>query len=289
VTAHAGAARRSLYLLASLGLLGSTAACDRARAQSPAPDTLIVRSGGLALRALLWRPIGRGPFPAVLFNHGSYGSADLLPPADPNAVGPVFASHGYVFMFPFRRGIGLSGDQGTADGDLMDSAMASYGPALRNQVQLGLLEGEELTETLAALEVLRRQPEVNRHLVAVAGHSFGGSLALLMAERDSTLRAVLVFAGAAASWDRSPSLRARLRAAVARTVARIFLVYAANDYSITPGRELAAELGRLGRPYQLKIYPATGGTARDGHNMVYRRVRAWEHDVFAFLDASLKR
>jgi len=35
------------------------------------PDTIVVRSGELRLSGLLWRPEGRGPFPAVLFNHGS--------------------------------------------------------------------------------------------------------------------------------------------------------------------------------------------------------------------------
>ena len=34
------------------------------------PNTVVVRSGALQLRALLWRPSGKGPFPAVLFGHG---------------------------------------------------------------------------------------------------------------------------------------------------------------------------------------------------------------------------
>jgi poly(3-hydroxybutyrate) depolymerase len=38
---------------------------------SRSPDTVVVQSGELKLRALLWRPRGRWPFPAVLFNHGS--------------------------------------------------------------------------------------------------------------------------------------------------------------------------------------------------------------------------
>jgi predicted dienelactone hydrolase len=35
------------------------------------PDTVVVQSGNLRLHALLWRPQGKGPFPVVLFNHGS--------------------------------------------------------------------------------------------------------------------------------------------------------------------------------------------------------------------------
>jgi hypothetical protein len=46
---------------------------------------------------------------------------------------------------------------------------------------------------------------------------------------------------------------------------------------------------RLGRPHRLKIYPAVGRTTREGHNFVYRRVAAWESDVFGFLDEGLRR
>ena len=35
------------------------------------PETVVVRNGPITLHALLWRPLGRGPFPAILLNHGS--------------------------------------------------------------------------------------------------------------------------------------------------------------------------------------------------------------------------
>ena len=43
------------------------------------PDTVVVQSGALTLRALLWRPHGRAPFPAVLFNHGSGHATGIDP------------------------------------------------------------------------------------------------------------------------------------------------------------------------------------------------------------------
>lgn len=253
------------------------------------PDTVIVRSGSLTLHALLWRPRGRGPFPAVLFNHGSYGTRTPLDPDHPDAIGPVFARHGYVLLFLLRRGVGLSDDQGTADGDLMDSAFAARGRAGRNRVQLQLLEGEELNEAMAALAFLRALPEVDARRVAVAGHSFGGSLTLLQAASDTTLRAAVVFSGAAYSWGLSPELRARLIAAVGRTTAPILFIHAANDYSIASGKALAAEMQRLGKPHRLKIYPAVGRSAKEGHNLVFRDVAMWEPDAFAFLEARLRR
>jgi dienelactone hydrolase len=243
------------------------------------PDTVMVPSGGLTLRALVWRPRGSRPFPAVIFNHGSYGSGDSLEPDQPAALGPVFARHGYVFLFPFRRGVGLSADQGTADGDLMARALAARGQEGRNRVQLELLETDELDEATAALAFLRALPGVDASRIAVAGHSFGGSLTLFLAAHDTTLRAVVVFSGSAHSWGLSSELRARLLAAVAGTTAPVFFIHAANDYSIAPGEALAAEMQRLGRPHRLKIYAAVGRTAKEGHGFVFRSVATWEPDV----------
>jgi poly(3-hydroxybutyrate) depolymerase len=40
-------------------------------ARSVPPQTVEIASGNLRLKAFLWKPPGPGPFPAVLFNHGS--------------------------------------------------------------------------------------------------------------------------------------------------------------------------------------------------------------------------
>lgn len=260
------------------------------RAQPPAaPEAVTITSGALKLRAFVFRPPGNGPFPAVLFNHGSYGADDPMPADEPSRIGPVFARHGYILLFLFRQGVGLSKGQGTAGGDLIDRATAADGDEGFERVLLTLLETEELDEALAALAYLRTLPGVDPQRVAVAGHSFGGPLSLLVAEREPALRAVAFFAGAAASWKRSPALRARLLTAVKRIAAPVFFIYAANDYSTAPGERLAAEMERLGKPHRLKIYPAFGGTPREGHNLVYRSVPAWEADVFPFLDPLLQR
>jgi len=47
----------------------------------------------------------------------------------------------------------------------------------------------------------------------------GGSLTVLLAEREPNLRAVVVFSGARYSFDRSPELRARLLTAIDRVAA----------------------------------------------------------------------
>jgi dienelactone hydrolase len=253
------------------------------------PETVVIPSGPLTLRAQIWRPSGNGPFPAVIFNHGSYGTADPMSADDPATVGPVFARHGYVFLFLFRQGIGLSAGQGTADGDLMDRAAAQGGPQEKNRVQLDLLEGEEMNEAVAAIANLRAQHDVDPRRIAAVGHSFGGSLSLLLAARDPSLRAVVDFGGAAASWDRAPDLSARLLDAVRRSSGPVLFIHAENDYSVAPGKSLAAEMERAGKPCRLKIYPPVGRTAHEGHNLVYRSVATWERDVFDFLDPLMHR
>jgi dienelactone hydrolase len=258
------------------------------------PETVVVPSGALRLHALLWRPAGRGPFPAVLLNHGSGRSREQLERLGPyerqaDALGPVFARHGYVFLYLFRRGVGLSADQGANSVDLMTGELAAYGQEARNQLQLKLLETTEMDDALAGLAFLRALPEVDAHAVALVGHSFGGSLTLLMAERDATLRAAVVFSAAVYSWDLSPPLRARLLAAVGRATAAFFFIHATNDYSLASGEALDAELARLGKPHRLKVYPPLGQTVDDGHSFLYLGVPTWEGDVFPFLDEHLRR
>jgi len=261
---------------------------------SDAPQTVEVRSGTLTLRALLWRPPGKGPFPAILLNHGSGRSREELERLGPyeqqaNILGPVFARHGYVFLYLFRRGVGLSANQGINAVDVMNSEFAAHGQDACNTLQLRLLENEEMSDALSGLAFLRAPPEVDAPSVATIGHSFGGSLTLLLAEREPNLRAVVIFSGAGYSWDRSAPLRTRLLDAVAHVTAPIFFIHAANDFSLSAGKALDARLEQLGRPHRLKLYPPVGHTPEDGHSFLYLGMNTWETDVFTFLDERMRR
>jgi carboxymethylenebutenolidase len=259
------------------------------------PETVVVQNGPIMLHALVWRPPeGLGPFPAILCNHGSGRTREELGRLGPyegqaERLGPVFARHGYVFMFLFRQGVGLSADQGTSAIDLMNGELALHGQDARNALQLRLLENRELCDAEAGLAFLRGLPEVDARKVAIVAHSFGGSLTILQAEREPKLRAVVIFSGAGYSWDRSPELRARLLIAVAHIRAPVFFIHAANDYSVNPGKALDAQLERLGKPHKLKIYPPIGHTPDEGHNFPLTGASIWEPDVFAFLDEYVRK
>jgi carboxymethylenebutenolidase len=282
-----------VLILVALAL--ASAVTTKAKGQANGgPETVVVHNGSAALHALLWRPQGRGPFPAILLNHGSgrtRAELEQLGPYERQAdlLGPMFARHGYVFLFLFRRGVGLSSDQGTNAVDLMNAEQAAHGQEARNTLQLQLLEDREMGDARAGLAFVRALPEVDARDVGLIGHSFGGSLTLLLAEREPNLRAVVIFSGAGYSWDRSPQLRERLLTAEEHIKAPVFFIHAANDYSVAPGKALDARLQQLGKPHRLKIYPPIGHTPDDGHAFPFLGVSIWEPDVFAFLDDRMRR
>ena len=134
-------AKLCAYVLAPLGLLLTLATAWGQ--SSGGPEIVVVHSGPVTLHAMLWRPEGPGPFPAILLNHGSGRTPEYLKrlgPYERNAetLGPLFARHGYVFLYLFRRGVGLSADQGTNAVDLMNSEAAARGQEARNALQMQL-------------------------------------------------------------------------------------------------------------------------------------------------------
>jgi dienelactone hydrolase len=275
-----------IVTVALVGVLLVVSPCDVASqsASSVAAERVVVPSGTLRLTGLLSKPAGSGPFPAVLFNHGA-GPTDT---ARGELLGPVFARHGYVFLYLFRRGYGPSASQGEYMRDLLDREGKARGEMARRRLQLTLLTTDHLDDVMAGLAFLKRLPGVDVGRVAVAGHSFGGQLTLLAVERDKDVRAAVTFGAAAQSWDGAQELQEWLLAAARNIQTPIFLTHAANDFSVVPGQMLSAELSRLKRPHELKIYPAVGDTPRAGHQAVYTDVTTWEPDVFRFLDGYLR-
>lgn len=263
-------------------------------AEPPQQQTVEILSGGLQLKGFLWRPAGRGPFPAVVFNHGRSDTAQHYSPQLgltlehlAQVLGPVFVRHGFVFLYPFRRGEGPSADQGQFIGDLLQREEAAKGVEARQHLQLVLMTTDHLQDALAALSFLESLPYVDARRVAVAGHSFGGQLTLLQASRDRPVRAAVTFGAAASSWDESPEIRDRLIETVRGLAMPVMLIQAANDYSLSPSAAMDGELSRLSKPHVRKIYPAFGDTQSHGHNFLYFDIARWEQDVFAFLEANV--
>jgi carboxymethylenebutenolidase len=245
-----------------------------------AADIVAFPSGEITLHGALYKPEGGGPFPAVVYNHGS--APGMLSEQAFDALGPIFASHGWVFFGPYRRGQGLSASAGPYIGDQIAAAEKNGGISAGAAAMVRLLETDHLNDQLAALAWLRRQGFVRPDRIAVAGNSFGGIETVLGAERGNYCAAI-DSAGGAQSWAQAPELQSLMTRAVRNAKAPIFFFQAANDYDLSPSKTLSAVMKTANKPYEVKIYPRYGDSSSDGHTFGYFGSAVWADDVFRFL------
>jgi dienelactone hydrolase len=114
-----------------------------------ASEIVTFPSGSLTLKGVLYKPDGAGPFPAVVYNHGS--AAGLVSQQAFDALGPVFVRHGWAFFGPYRRGQGLSGQAGPFIGDEIEKARRDGGIPAGAATMVRLLATDHLNDQLAAL------------------------------------------------------------------------------------------------------------------------------------------
>ena len=264
--------RRCRWIL--IGLLLGSVFSGGAKAQTQAKsEEVVFPSEGRELHGFLWKPEGKGPFPAMIWNHGS----EKLPGSQP-ALASFYTSHGYVFFVPHRRGQGRS--PGPYIQDLVQEA-----PGNRRAERMVELQEGEVADVVAALEYLRSLPTVNREQVAVSGCSYGGIQTLLVGEKDLGVMALVPFAPAAMSWELNVPIRDRLARAVVNAKAPVFLLQAENDFDLGPSHMLSREAAKKNKDFQSKIYPAFGKGSHDGHwAFCTTGSEVWGTDVLAFLE-----
>jgi dipeptidyl aminopeptidase/acylaminoacyl peptidase len=182
-------------------------------------ETVTFPSGEITLHGVLYKPEGTGPFPALIYNHGS--APGMMSEQAFAALGPVFASHGWVFFGPYRRGQGLSASAGPYIGDQIAAAEKSGGISVAAATMVRLLETDHLDDQLAALAWLRKQNFVQPNRIAVAGNSFGSIETVLGVERGGYC-AGIDSSGGAQSWAQAPELQSIMTRAVRNATAPIF-------------------------------------------------------------------
>lgn len=246
-----------------------------------AADIITFSSGTITLHGVIYKPEGTGPFPAVVYNHGS--ATGMLSKEAFDALGPVFVAHGWLFFGPYRRGQGLSATAGPYIGDQIEAAKKTGGISAGAAAMIRLLQTDHLNDQLAGLAWLRKQSFVAADRIAVAGNSFGGIETVLGAEKGNYCAAVASAAGAQ-SWAVAPELQTLLTRAVRNATMPIFFFQAANDYDLSPSRTLSAAMKQAHKKYELKIYPPYGDSPQDGHAFGYFGAATWANDVFLFLN-----
>jgi carboxymethylenebutenolidase len=230
-------------------------------------ELVTFKSGELTLSGFLYKPDGNGPFPAIVYNHGS----ESLPGPKPDQAS-FYVAHGFVLFVPHRRGHGRSKDAGSAE-------PVGAGP----EVIAALVAQND--DVLAAIAYVAALPYVNPKRVAVAGCSYGGIETLLAAERATGIYAAVDFAGGAMRWDGDPALQERMKIAAHNAKVPVMFVQAENDYSTGPSKVLSAEMQAANKPMQLKIYPANGTSPAEGHHFCAGGDHpGWGDDVLAFLN-----
>jgi dienelactone hydrolase len=241
-------------------------------------------SGKLMLPGIVYRPEGKGPFPAVIWNHGS----------ERNPLGQVelarfYTQHGFMFFLPIREGHGNAPGEYIVD---LQQKLREAGESREeiNKKIVGLHERFN-ADVVAAVEWLKKRPYVDADRIVMSGCSYGGIQTLLAAEKELGVRAFVPFAPAAMSWANT-ALQARLEQAAKNAKAPVFLIQAKNDFSTGPSERLGPILKGLGAPSGNKLYDEFGKTREQGHGAFAcwsLGTEIWGPDVLALIDAATQK
>ncbi len=244
------------------------------------PREVTFETGRGRLAGFLFLPPGEGPFPGMVANHGSgvhQGTTDRCRPS----VAAWLLSLGIACFLPHRWGYGDSPGIPWRQEVTAEPGTGAY------DLQLAGRLSREADDVAAALGFLQGVPEIVGDRVGVMGSSFGGTVSLLAASRCAGFRCAVNFAGAAMNWDRAPVLRQTMIDAALALTQPIFLIQAANDYSTAPTLELAASLGKAGKPHQAKVFPGFGASHDEGHFFERLGPQVWGPDIRGFLERYL--
>ncbi|MBL6618047.1 MAG: acetylxylan esterase [Reyranella sp.] len=147
------------------------------------------------IATITYKPEGPGPFPTVIFHHGSTGRGNdpslFDRPYDPRSQAQWFTARGWALIAPSRRGRG--GSEGLYDEGFGADRSRGY----TCEAPLSLAGADRALRDIDAITpVILAQPFVDRSRIAVAGLSRGGILSVAWSGRQpGTPRAVINFVG----------------------------------------------------------------------------------------------
>ena len=261
------------------------ALAGEARAQSPVQQsdtapytTVFYQNGTLKLEAYLYKPDGDGPFPVVIYNHGSRAGAERSERPF-TFVGRLLTSAGYAVLVPERRGYGKSDGQTFSEEIGFD----------RSERYVRRLDAEA-GDVLAALALLKTVPWVDTRRVAIMGWSFGGIVSVFAASREPRFFAVVDQAGGALTWAGSHALQAALPEAARKIRSPLLCMGAENDATTENVKKVCGAAKAAGADAQLLMYPPftpahTPPNVAPGHLIFSAEgVSHWDKDVLRFLD-----
>ena len=175
------------------------AACQTSEKAAPYCSTFYYTHDNLRLEAYFFKPSGPGPYPLVLYNHGSRPGEERVEwPV--LFIGRLLTSAGYAVLVPERRGYGKS--EGTP---FVDEIGDDRGPRFMARLEA------ETGDALAAVDYAKEHLPIDKKRIAIMGFSFGGIVTTLAASRSSDFVADVNQAAGALTWNKSPELQRRFR------------------------------------------------------------------------------
>ena len=247
----------------------------------PTYSEVYYTSGNLRIQAYLYKPDGDGPFPVVIYNHGSRGGRERESVSF-QYVGRILTKAGYAVFVPERRGYGKS--QGSV-----------WSAEVRNDYGLIPRLQAETDDMLASIDYLRNIRFIDTTRMGIMGWSFGGIITMLALSRTSAFLVAIDQAGGALTWDTNAHVRNALIAAAEKADTPTFFMVANNDRTTSSVTTLAEIFEKRAVPHRIKIYesftPAQGyGGGAPGHAVFSAQGSSvWERDVVQFLDRYLSR
>lgn len=240
---------------------------------------------GLTLEMVLYRPLHAGPYPTVVFHHGSTGNGDnpalFRQTFTSEPVARAFVERGWMVVFPQRRGRGASDgvyDEGFEPDRSRYACTATLALA-------GLARAMEDADVILAQ--VRVRPDVDTTRLLVAGQSRGGLLAVAHSGRQPTAyRGALNFVG---GWlgercrDAEPVNRGAFVTAAPGVPSALWL-YGENDpfYSRDHSRASFEAYQAAGGRGSFRLYRRNGPKA-SGH-LILNEPNLWLGDIHAWLD-----
>ena len=263
------------FLFAGFFCIAAAAAYGQSETESTYSD-VFYPSGDLRIQAYLYKPDGNGPFPVVIYNHGSRDGRESAS-VPYQYIGKMLTRAGYVVLVPERRGYGKS------DGSTWRQDVGNDQSRLMTRLQA------EADDVLAAIDYLRTVPSADTKRIGIMGWSFGGIVTMLAASRSSAFVAAVDQAGGALTWDGNSHLRRVLVAAAEKSVTPTLFMVAKNDRTTSSITTLAEIFKGRDVPHRMVIYepfaPAEGiRVAAPGHALFSEQgASVWESDLVQFL------
>ena len=249
-------------------------------------STIFYNNRDLKIEAYFYKPEGAGPFPLVVYNHGSRAGRERQE-VPFRYVADVLKASGYAVLVPERRGYGKSDGQ-------------TFTEEVGNDVASKMMRRfrEEASDVLAGLDHVRQFHSIDPARVAIThvaimGWSHGGVVSIIAASERRDFTALVDQAGGALTWSRSPTLRTELPAAARKIGIAALCMGAQNDATTDAVKEVGDAIKSAGSWEKTIIYPPFTPTTNPGNiapgHLIFssQGISIWQSDLLSFLRSRL--